>query len=410
MEIKIKGLFQKVLCVAFIGILTLNASCTDKKEKEIGQVIEDALNKSVKQSLLMAAKYADQPLVLPRSYIDGEMTTSDYGWWCSGFFPGVLWYLYEDSGDEKLLKYAQQYTERVEESKYMISNHDVGFMLYCSYGNGLRITGDTTYREVLLTGAKSLSKRYHENMGLIKSWDFNENIWQYPVIIDNMMNLELLLWASNASGDSTFKHISVSHADKTMRNHYRSDYSCYHVVSYDTISGEPHVKQTFQGYSDESSWSRGQAWGLYAYTFMYRETNDNRYLDQANQIASYMLNHTKMPEDYIPYWDFDAPNIPNEERDASAGALMASALIELSGYVDKELSDKYMDVAEKQIRILASDEYTAKVGENGNFILMHSVASKPHNSEVDVPLTYADYYYVEALTRYKKIIEKGVSK
>ncbi|WP_321290544.1 glycoside hydrolase family 88 protein [uncultured Sunxiuqinia sp.] len=406
MEINIKGLFQKVLFVAFIGIFTLNASCTDKKKRDIEQVINDALNKSVSQSLLMAEKYADQPLVLPRSYIDGEMTTSDYGWWCSGFFPGVLWYLYEDRGDEDLLKYAKQYTARIEDAKYMTSNHDVGFMLYCSYGNGLRITGDTTYNEVLLTGAKSLSERYHENMGLIKSWDFNEKIWQYPVIIDNMMNLELLLWASKTSGDSTFKHISVSHADKTMSNHYRPDYSCYHVVSYDTITTEPHKKQTFQGYSDESSWSRGQAWGLYGFTYMYRETKEKRYLDQANRIASYLLNHPNMPKDYIPYWDFDAPNIPNEERDASAGALIASALIELSSYVEKDAADKYLTVAEKQIRTLASDEYTAKVGENGNFILMHSVGSKPHNSEVDVPLTYADYYYVEALVRYKKMMEK----
>ena len=243
-------------------------------------------------------------------------------------------------------------------------------------------------------------------MGLIKSWDFSEKIWQYPVIIDNMMNLELLLWASKTSGDSTFKHISVSHADKTMRNHYRTDYSCYHVVSYDTITGEPHKKQTFQGYSDESSWSRGQAWGLYGFTYMYRETKEKRYLNQANRIASYLLNHPNMPEDYIPYWDFDAPNIPNEERDASAGALIASALIELSSYVEKDVADTYLAVAEKQIRTLASDEYTAKVGENGNFILMHSVGSKPHDSEVDVPLTYADYYYVEALVRYKKLMEK----
>jgi hypothetical protein len=274
-------------------------------------------------------------------------------------------------------------------------------MLYCSFGNGLRITGEDSYNEVLLTGAKSLSTRYRPNIGCIQSWGSNKK-WQCPVIIDNMMNLELLMWAFKKSVDSSFYHIAVNHADTTMKYHFRPDYSTYHVVSYDTVTGKVQVRQTSQGFSDESAWSRGQSWGLYGYTMMYRETRLDRYLQQATHIADYLINHPNLPEDKIPYWDFDAPGIPDAARDASAGAIMASALIELSSYVVPETGKKYLQTAETQIRSLASPVYRAQPGENGNFILMHSVGSIPANSEVDVPLTYADYYFIEALLRYRK--------
>lgn len=379
---------------------------TDILEKDtrlsLKAVINNSLHFSEKQSLLMAQKYEKQEGRLPRTFENGKDVSSDSRWWCSGFYPGVLWYLYENDKNPEILKYAKLYTDRVEREKYTTDNHDVGFMLYCSFGNGLRLTGDEHYKEVLLTGAKSLATRYKPNVGLIRSWDHNKDKWQYPVIIDNIMNLELLLWAAKQSGDSTFKEISLSHADKTIINHFRSNYSSYHVVSYDTISGQPHLKQTHQGYSDESSWSRGQAWGLYGYTYLYTETKDQRYLEQAKNIANYIVNHPNMPKDYIPYWDFDTPEIPNTPRDASAACIIASALVELSEYVDTKLSDQYMDIVEKQIRTLASPEYTANLGENGCFILKHSTGGYPFKSEVDVPLTYADYYYLEALTRLKK--------
>jgi rhamnogalacturonyl hydrolase YesR len=310
--------------------------------------------------------------------------------------------LYAADNNAEVLRYAKEYTARVEQEKYTTDNHDVGFMIFCSFGNGYRLTGDLAYKEVINTASQSLATRYSDKVGLIRSWDFNKDKWQYPVIIDNMMNLEMLMWSAKVTGNNRFADISVSHANKTMEHFYRPDMSCYHVVSYDTISGLPHKKQTHQGFSDTSSWSRGQGWGLYGYTFMYRETKDPKYLEMAKKIADYMINHPRMPKDYIPYWDFDAPGIPNEPRDASAASLMASALIELSEYVEKTLAKKYLKVAEIQLRTLATPEYTAKIGENGNFILKHSVGSLPHKSEVDVPLTYADYYYVEALVRMKK--------
>ena len=388
----------KFILILLVGTLL---SCSASNEKSMNELVDDALVFAEKQSLLMAAKYVDFDNIYPRTFEDGQMVTSGSDWWCSGFFPGVLWYLYENSNNPELLKYAKKYTDGIEKEKDNTGTHDLGFMLYCSFGNGYRITKDESYKDIMLTGAASLASRYNQEIGLIRSWDFGN--WQYPVIVDNMMNLEYLFWAADMSGSDYYKDLCVSHADKTMENHYRSDYSCFHVVSYDTITGMVEKQQNFQGLSDESAWSRGQAWGLYGYVVMYRETKESRFLEQANRIADYMMNHPNMPADYISYWDYLAPNIPNESRDASAGAIMASALIELSGYVDKELSEKYIEVAEIQLRTLASPAYTANLGENGNFVLMYSVGSLAHNSEVDVPLTYADYYYVEALMRYKRL-------
>lgn len=372
-----------------------------QREKSLKEVVDHALAAAEKQSLLMAEKYESQEGRLPRTFENGKDVSSDSRWWCSGFFPGVLWYLYENNRSAELLKYAKLYTARVEREKYTTNNHDVGFMLYCSFGNGLRLTGDPLYNEILLTGARSLATRYKPKVGLIRSWDHNKTVWQYPVIIDNIMNLELLLWASRYSGDPVFKQIAISHADKTMQYHFRPNFSSYHVVSYDTINGKPHLKQTHQGAANESAWSRGQAWGLYGYTYLYRETKEQRYLEQAKKIAAFIIDHPRMPKDYIPYWDFDAPQIPNTPRDASAAALIAAALTELSDYVGKADSKKYQTVVETQIRTLASPEYTAAIGENGDFILKHSTGAYPMQSEVDVPLTYADYYYLEALTRLK---------
>ncbi len=376
------------------------------KPVSMNKIVEKSLSIAIGQYTEMAEVMKNKPELLPRT-IDtaGNLLTSPSSSWTSGFFPGSLWYLYEYTGDEKFREYAKEMTSRVEKEKYNKGTHDLGFMLYCSFGNGLRLTGEESYNEVLLTGAKSLITRFRPKVGCIQSWNSRSG-WQCPVIIDNMMNLEFLMWAFKKTGDSTYYKICVSHSDTTIKNHFRPDYSSWHVVSYDTVTGKVEAKQTAQGYSDESAWARGQSWGLYGYTVMYRETKLERYLKQANNIADFLINHPNLPEDKIPYWDYNAPNIPDELRDASAGAIMASALIELSGYVDKAMAQKYLEVAEKQIRTLASPEYLAKKGENGHFILKHSVGSLPGKSEVDVPLTYADYYFIEAMLRYRNLPAK----
>ncbi len=334
---------------------------------------------------------------------DGSFKTMTSDWWCSGFFGGSLWYLYEYTKNEKWKNEAHRWTMAVEKEKYNTTIHDLGFMLYCPFGNGYRLTKNEAYLEPLLTGAKSLATRFHPEYGVIKSWDgFGENgMYTYPVIIDNMMNLEFLFWAAKQSGNKEFYNICVSHADSTMKNHFRPDYSSYHVVCY-APGGKVLAKKTHQGYADGSAWSRGQGWGLYGYTTMYRETKDAKYLVQAEKIADFILNHPNLPADKIPYWDFNAPGIPNEERDASAGALIASALLELQGYLPKK-SAEYRKAAEAMLVSLSSPAYKAKLGKNHNFILMHSVGAKPFKSEVDAPLVYADYYYLEALLRYDRL-------
>ena len=326
---------------------------------------------------------------------------SNSSWWCSGFYPGTLLYLFEQTKDSSLYKEAMQNLKVLEKEKLNTGTHDLGFMMYCSFGNANRITPKKEYKEILLTSAKSLSTRFNPNTGCIKSW--NSKPGDYLVIIDNMMNLKLLFWATKASGDSSFYKIAVSHANTTMKNHFRPDYSSYHVLNYDSATGVVKQKKTAQGFADESAWARGQAWGLYGFTETYRETKDKRYLAHAKKIAEFILNNPNLPADKIPYWDFNAPDIPNALRDASAGSIIASALIELSGYVDKKLGDKYMKVAETILKTLSNETYKAAQGANGGFIIQHGVGHLPAKSEVDVPLTYGDYYFVEAMARYKKL-------
>ena len=336
----------------------------------------------------------------PRTVYNGKIEYIPKDDWTSGFFPGTMWYMYDLTRDKKWIDYGIKYTEDLDSVKYLKWHHDVGFMINCSYGNAYRVTGNPAYKDVLIEAARSLSTRFRPVPGVIQSWDEDRGWqgtrgWMCPVIIDNMMNLELLFAATRLSGDSTFRNIAISHANATLENHFRDDYSTYHVVDYDKVNGDVRHKQTAQGYADESAWARGQAWALYGFTVCYRETKDTRYLLQTDSIYHYLFTHRNMPEDLVPYWDFDAPNIPHEPRDASAAAIIASALYELSTYE----RPAYKTTADKIIASLCSCRYMAILGTNGNFLLMHSVGSIPHGNEIDVPLNYADYYFLEALTR-----------
>ena len=399
---KLKHLKMKIPILCIISMAILLISCGNVKQEPLSEVIEYGLTVATEQTLFLAKEVSRREGQLPRTYEDNEIKTSSYRAWISGFFPGVLWYLYENNPMDEIRKYAEMYTERVEEAKKITNNHDLGFMLYCSFGNGYRLTGNSHYLDVMKTGAQSLVTRYDKTVLAIKSWESSSE-WQFPVIIDNMMNLEFLLFMAKESQNESYRNISDNHARTTLKNHFRSDYSSYHVVSYDTITGIPHAKNTHQGYADSSAWARGQAWGLYGYTMMYRETNRSEYLEQARGVASFIMNHPNMPVDKVPYWDFNAPDIPNTVRDASAAAIIASALIELSQLDNSIEAPKYLEYAKEQIRSLTSSTYLAKPGTNGGFILRHSTGNYNKNSEVDVPLTYADYYYVEALLRLKKL-------
>lgn len=300
-----------------------------------------------------------------------------------------------------------KYTEALDTIQYLTSHHDVGFMIGSSYGNGLRLTGNEAYKGVIIQAARSLCTRFRPGAGIIQSWNVSgwqaERGWECPVIVDNMMNLELLFKATELSGDSSFYHIAVSHADKTIANHFRPDYSTWHVVDYNMADGTIRHKETAQGYSHESTWARGQSWAIYGYVIMFRATGDQKYLDQAEKAYEFVANHPNYPADGVPYWDYNAPGIPDTLRDASAGAILASALYELSTY---SKPDYYKAQADKIMETLASPAFRAVEGENGNFLLMHSVGSIPHKSEIDVPLNYADYYFLEALKRKRDLETK----
>lgn len=344
-------------------------------------------------------EHTDKTLFPRSTKSDGSLNAVPARDWTSGFYPGSLWYMYDYTKDKRWANSAAAWTAGLESVKFNTHTHDLGFVLYCSYGNGLRLTDNQAYSAILLQGAQTLIKRFDPEIGSIRSWDFKP--WQFPVIIDNMMNLELLFWATRFSGDSTFYNIAVAHANTTLKNHYRVDNSSYHVVDYDTISNQVSAKKTHQGAADESAWARGQAWGLYGFTVMYRETRDKKYLEQAEKIAAFYLNHPNMPADKIPYWDFNAPNLPDEPRDASAAAIAASALLELSGYSSNK--ETYVEAAKEMLRSLSSAAYLAEPGTNNNFILMHSTGHKPNGSEIDTPINYADYYFLEGLLRYRSV-------
>lgn len=366
-------------------------------------------NAEIQIGALMNASEEGDTIRIPSSFQDGKIVYVPTDDWVSGFFAGTLWYMYELTGNENWADHARKHTEVLDTIQYLTWHHDVGFMIYDSYGNGLRLKNIEGYKDVCVNTAKSLSTRFRPKAGVLQSWNTDrgwqaERGWECPVIIDNMMNLELLFKATEFSGDSTYAKIAVSHADKTLENHFRPDWSCYHVVDYDLNTGEVRRKCTAQGYADESAWARGQAWALYGYTVAYRFTHDKKYLDLAEHVADFLFNSPTMPEDLVPYWDFNAPGIPDEPRDASSAAVIASGLYEMSYHTG---NNEYKEKADKIIESLSTPAYRAAQGTNGGFILMHSVGSIPHGSSIDVPLNYADYYFLEALIR-KQNIEKGL--
>ncbi|HEX6431620.1 MAG TPA: glycoside hydrolase family 88 protein [Niastella sp.] len=373
----------------------------------------------LKKMLTVADKYDS---LFPRTIDkEGRLKLTNKYEWTSGFFPGALWYAYEGTGDAALKSNAILWTEKLESLQYFTEHHDLGFMLYCSYGNAYRLTGNEQYKQVLVNAARSLSTRFSPKTGSIKSWNGfgswdGKGKYYYPVIIDNMMNLELLFFASKVTGDPSFRNIAITHAQNVIKNQLRPDYSCYHVVCYDSLTGKVLSKETAQGYANNSTWARGQSWGIYGFTMTYRETKDKRFLLTARKMADYYLDNKSLPADKVAYWDFNAnapgyyPSVrshaketPVNYRDASAAAITASALFELSTWLGTA-GEKYKAAAIDILHALSAPAYRASAGENGDFLLKHCVGSIAHGTEIDVPLVYADYYFLEALNRYRLLL------
>lgn len=398
---KLKLLFAATITFGITSLAT-NAQTALKPKADLVKLIDKNLKDAAAQyKVLMKNVPADS---LPETFEKGRSKSISVKNWVSGFYPGTLFYLYQGTKDKILYQAGLAKLPLMEPIK-TIDSHDIGFMMFDSFGIANQIKPSEEYKEILITSAKSLCKRFNPIVGCTMSW--GSKAGEFRVIVDNMMNLELLMWATKVSGDSTYAKIAITHANTTMKNHFRPDYSSYHLVNYNPATGGINKKQTVQGYADDSAWARGQGWGLYGYTMMYRETKDKRYLNLAKNIATFILNHPNLPADKIPYWDFNAPGQPNTYRDSSAGSIYASALIELAGYVDATSSKKYMDAAETIIRSLSTEKYKAVLGENGGFILKHGVGHLPKPALIDVPLTYGDYYFVEAMLRYKNLGKKS---
>ena len=388
----------------FLLLLVLIFSCNKSENStrngERTETATQTLDRLATTMLAYLPQHAPDSLKIPRAVnADGSLKLTPSRDWTSGFFPGTLWQLYDHSRKEPLKEAAEQWTAFVEKEKWDDHTHDLGFKLYCSFGKGYQLTDNQEYKDIVVQASKTLIERYNENVGCIRSWDFNADIWEFPVIIDNMMNLDMLFEATRLTGDSTYHQIAYQHANTTLQHHFRPDNSSYHVVVFDTISGNVIKKVTHQGHSKDSAWARGQAWGLYGFTMAYRWTKDPAFLEQAKMIAQFFTSHPNLPENKVPYWDFDAPNIPNEPRDVSAATVAASALIELSSY-DSGNRSTYIQWVDALFSALTKDNYLTDISP---FLLDHSTGSVPGDFEIAVPLVYADYYYVEALLRRKNL-------
>lgn len=395
---------QKTLLYSLSLIFALyctSCTCTKENNNNDTELIEKTSTQL--KFISEAASNTSGKLKFPRSLDNlGEIKFTSKRDWTSGFYPGTLWLMYDLTKDSYWEKEAITFTELLESEQNNSSNHDIGFKMMSSYGLGYKFSKNEKYKDILIQSAKTLITRFDKNIGCIRSWDHHKDKWDYPVIIDNLMNLELLYWAGKETGDPVYYNIANTHLETTIKNHFRSDYSTYHVVSYDTSSGAAVFKGTHQGFSNESCWSRGEAWALYGYTMAYRETKNPKFLKQAEKIANYILNIAQLPNDFVPTWDFSLKNNPEEPKDASAAAVMASAFYELSTMTEKK-GNNYLKIANSMMNSLSSEDYLNTKGENNGFLLKHSTGAKPKNSEVDVPLIYADYYFLEALSRKIKL-------
>ncbi|CAM3327312.1 glycoside hydrolase family 88 protein [Zobellia roscoffensis] len=386
--------------ILFLSVLIM--SCASQKKEVQPFSAEKVLDQNVEKikEVQQTVNNVDQfPRNIPKGQTNWEMVgVRD---WCSGFWPGVLWYAYEQSNDSELKESAMKSTEALKPIAYSSAeNHDIGFMLYCSYGNGYRLTGNEEYKKVLLAAADTLATLYNPNVGSILSWPIKKDEYKHNTIVDNMMNLELLFWAAKNGGSQNLYDLSESHAQVTMDYLVREDASMFHLGSFDDETGEFLKGVTHQGYADDSMWARGQTWGIYGFAVAYRETGNKDFLKTSIQLTDHFIE--RLPEDGIPYWDFDDPKIPESPKDASAAAVAACGMLELSELVEEEAQkEKYFNAAKKLIEILSTDAYLS--GDTNQALLLHSTGHHPRNSEIDMPIVYADYYYMEALLRLKKL-------
>jgi unsaturated chondroitin disaccharide hydrolase len=379
-----------IFCVILIQTLLINRL----NSQALDSLVFNSLYFAEQQLIATVAELGGSLLYPYKTINGGSWETRSPGSWVTGWFPGCLWYMYEWTGQDTWKIWAEKWTEGLENSQYKTNSHDVGFIIFCSFGNGFRLTNKDGYRGIILQAANSLSTRYNSTVGCIQSWN-GYSIYDFPVIIDNMMNLEILFWAAENGGKSEWYDMAVSHSLRTLEDHIRQDGSTYQIVAYDTTSGEVIAKLSKQGYSYESTWARGQAWGIYGFTIAYRYTGNELFLYTAKKLSNFFIDN--LPGDCIPKWDFDSPDTL---KDASAAAIASSALLELSTLTnDSEDEGKYKNAALNILKSLCAPAYLAE-GTNSSGILLHGVQNYNDKKGIDVSLIYADYYFIEALTRW----------
>jgi rhamnogalacturonyl hydrolase YesR len=383
--------FNSLFFIVLISLVNINCQAQTKNK---GFSFKTEINQRFSKLL----DFPIDSVLIPRSMdlssgVVKKVKSKD---WTSGFFAGNLWQIYSLTGDVRFKEKAILWNAFIEKEKFNNTTHDMGFKVFCSFGKGLKVKDNAKYKNIIVKSAQTLITRFNTKIEAIRSWDHNKEFFDFPVIIDNMLNLELLFEASKISGDKTYKNIAIQHANTTLKNHFRKDNSCYHVIDYDTLSGKVKNKLTHQGFNNESSWARGQSWAVYGFTMAYRYTKNKEYLKQAEATAKYYMNYKTLPEDGIPYWDFNDTSIPNAPRDASSATVMASALIELYSFTKNQT---YLEYSNKIINTLSSDKYLLNDSVKGPFILDHSTGNWPKKDEIDQPIVYADYYFLEAIIR-----------
>jgi unsaturated chondroitin disaccharide hydrolase len=395
-----------VILLFLIPLVFISSRPSDKKDDNLDKIVDNALKRSV-LCLKKSVNEVDDRAKYP-SYATKELkwkleTSKD---WTSGFYPGTLWYAYELTKDDNFRKWALEWTAGIEKEKHNANTHDLGFRFNCSFGNGLRLLpGDTAtrrYKEILLTAAATADSRFSFIAGQYpSSWDAKPLPNSIPAVVDVMMNLELLLWASGNGGDPKIKDRCITHSNTSYHDFVREDGGTFHVVRYDKTTGKILNKGQLQGDTDSSTWTRGHAWMVYGFTVMYRYTKNPGYLQKAMKLADYFIDH--LPEDRIANWDFQSEL---KFSDASASAIVASALFEMQGYItDKGKKEHYLREAEQILKSLCLPPYFSE-GKGTNCLLLHSTQYYRLTENTDVPSIFADYYFMESILRYKRLNAK----
>lgn len=366
------------------------------KETWVEEAWSKALEKTRSSSRRIGAEF-------PHASVDGKYVLAAPSWWTAGFWPGLLWQFYAGSGDEDLKAIAERCEERLDEvlGGYVKLDHDLGFMWQLTSVANYKLTGREGSRIRALKAANYLAARFNLKGRYIRAW----NPWREGennsgiAIIDCSMNTSLLFWASENTGDPRYRHIAEAHMDTILEHFVRPDGSVYHIVNFNPETGEVTEKLGGQGYAAESAWSRGAAWALYGLSLAYHHTGKQSYLQASKRVAHFFLSC--LPEDHVPYWDFRAPGEIREIRDTSAGACAASGLLLLASQVNDSESHVYRDGALRMLESLYRN-YGAWDDSNEEGLLLHGTSNYPENSNIDIPLIYGDFFYVEALARIKE--------